>query len=97
MPYKDPEKKRGCKREYDRKRYAADPTFRAKKREYQRERNAKPEQQAKNRERHDLRKYGITRAEMVELLGSDACGICGFNGGRRLNPIDHCAETSLPG
>ena len=110
MPYKDPEKQREYnarpdvkkrKRERDRE-YRANPETKAKQREYHRERNAKPEQQARNREIWDLRNYGITREEMVELLGSDDCGICGANtfkagASDKRNPIDHCAETSIPG
>ena len=95
MPYKDPEKKREHDREYQRE-YRANPKIKEKKRERDREYRANPEYKKKKREYMDIRKYGISRAEMVELLGSDDCGICGFNGGAKLNAIDHCKETSLP-
>jgi len=54
---------------------------------------------ATNPDRHNRAKerlrYGITRDDMIELLGNDDCAICGFNGGKRRNPIDHCEEVTM--
>ena len=49
----------------------------------------------KRRAQRDRKRYGTSREDMIELLGNDDCAICGFNGGRFRNAIDHCAETGL--
>jgi len=52
--------------------------------------HANPARHYRTKERY---RYGITRDDMIELLGNDDCTICGRNGGAKRNPIDHCSET----
>ena len=89
MPYKDPEKKR----EYDRQR-SRSPKELARNREYKRARRLDPAKKKLDQQIYERCVYGITRDDMLELLGSDDCTICGFNGGKKRNSIDHCHEVN---
>lgn len=49
----------------------------------------------KRRAQRDRKRYGITREDMIELLGNDNCAICERNGLKKRNAIDHCGEVTM--
>lgn len=86
-----------------RERYANDPEFRAKRKQYQREYYAKhPHRKTQTQERmqsyHRNYKYGMT-VEIYERMSAEqnhVCAICGGLPTRTKNlHVDHCHETGV--